>query len=72
MTAATVVGSVAAAGTVRGKAAADQLLRDLRRPVAAPDRLADALRELGDDGVARAAFLRELQRVIRASAARGQ
>jgi hypothetical protein len=71
MTAATVVGSVAAAGAVLGKAAADQLLRDLRRPVAAPDRLAHALRDLGDDAVAQAAFLRELQRALRASARKG-
>ena len=71
MTAASVVGSVAAAGTVRGKAAADQLLRDLRRPVVAPDRLADALRDLGDDSVARLAFLREVQRVIRSASDRG-
>jgi hypothetical protein len=71
MTAASVVGSVAAAGTVRGKAAADQLLRDLRRPVVVPDRLADALRDLGDDSVARLAFLREVQRVIRSASERG-
>lgn len=55
----------ALSGMRRGKAAAEQLLRDLRRPVIEPDRLADVLRGLADDAPARQAFLTEVQRALR-------
>ena len=70
MTAATVTGSVAAAGAAaasrqRGRGLAETLLLDVRRAVVSPDLLHDACRDVWPDVVARKALLQVIQAELR-------